>query len=446
MTPRRWPLTARLLAVTGAFVALALPLAGIALSTGFSVALTSGLDQRLQTLANVTGASLELDADGQPTLNRSLGDPRFEQVFSGWYWQVTDRSGRVWLTSRSLWDETLPVAHDAEAPSGHATVIGPRQEPLRLVRERIRIGGWPDPLFVTVAVPMAEVTGPATTFRWLVVGALVGLGVLLLALVAVQVRWGLAPLRRLRGALQEAEAGDRVSLPEDLPPDLARVAGAMNGVLERDRRLIERGRAAAGNLAHALKTPLAVLRAQAAQLTAPHDRVFEQEIVRIDTAVRHHLARASAAGSPAVAERIDLGAAARPVLDALSRMASRREIALELAVDDAARARVDPQDLQEMVGNLLENAVRWAETRVRVTLGVEAGQFRLCLDDDGPGMTPARREEALQRGRRLDQASVGEGSGLGLDIVRDLAELYRGDFTLVDSPLGGLRVEVTLPA
>ena len=170
---------------------------------------------------------------------------------------------------------------------------------------------------------------------------------------------------------------------------------------------------------------------------------MRDELGRIDQAVRHHLARASAAGGATLAGRVHLGEAIAPVVDGLARLAGRRGIALERDIDASLAVRMDPQDLQELVGNLLDNALRWAGRRVSLRVAGEVGGVRLSIEDDGPGMSAEQREAALARGARLDERR--SGSGLGLAIVEDLMTLYGGTLSLDDSPLGGLAAHVWLP-
>lgn len=228
-----------------------------------------------------------------------------------------------------------------------------------------------------------------------------------------------------------------------LPGELSEIAGAMNEVLERDRRLIERGRAAAGNLAHALKTPVSVLQTLADRLPDTQRDQMRQELARLDDAVRHHLARASAASGAKLAGRVRLSEVIAPVVEGLTRLAGRRGIVLERHIDESANVRMDPQDLQELAGNLLENALRWAESRVTLRVGAEEEGIGLHIEDDGPGMSPEQREAALARGARLDERR--SGSGLGLAIVEELVTLYGGRLALDRARLGGLKVDVWLP-
>ncbi|MBZ9540142.1 sensor histidine kinase [Modicisalibacter tunisiensis] len=439
--PAGWTLGQRLLAAALALVLVVLPLAGLGLAYNFRESATAAFDQRLSSLLQVVLADLGHDArNDRLTMTRSLGDARFERVFSGWYWQVTDRHDTA-LVSRSLWDQRLPVT-TVDGVSVR-DIRGPRGEPLRVIERDVRLPGWPRTLHVSVAVSREELDAEVARFEWLLGLSLLALGALLLGGLALQIRWGLAPLRRLHADLERVESGAGERLDTRLPGELSELAGAMNEVLERDRRLIERGRSAAGNLAHALKTPVSVLRTVSERLPEAQRRQVHDELGRIDEAVRHHLARASAAGGATLTGRVRVGEAIAPVVDGLARLAGRRGIALERDLDDALTVRMDPQDLQELVGNLLDNALRWANSRVRLSLHEAAGAAVLCIEDDGPGMTAEQRRAALARGARLDEHR--SGSGLGLAIVEDLMSLYGGSLSLETASLGGLAARVELP-
>ena len=440
---RRWSVAARLLAASWLLVILMLPAAGALLSWAFNASVTAAFDERLKAVLNVLTVAVRTDIDGRLDLARSIGDPRFEQVFSGWYWQVSDADGPI-LVSRSLWDERLPVPSSADSGATTATsVSGPRGHGLRIVRRDVQLPGYREPITLMVAGPVGELDGELAGFRRLLIVSLSGLGALLLVLPALQIRWGLAPLRQIGRHLKEVEVGRRKHLDDDLPRELGALARAMNAVLDRDRQLIERGRGAAGNLAHAIKTPLTVVKTLLAQVPAPQRERLASEVERIDEAVRHHLARASAAGTAAFAGQVHVAEALRPVTDGLARMGARRGVGLRVDIDPGLRVSVDPQDLQEMVGNLLENAMRWAETEVILRTLPSDSQLVILVEDDGPGMSEADRRAALDRGTRLDTER--SQSGLGLDIVQDLVSLYDGRLELGAAASGGLSVRVALP-
>lgn len=439
--PRNWPIASRLLVSALLLVLLVLPLAGSLLAWNFRTAVHSGFDDRLASLVNVVIAGIDYQpASNNLQMNRSLGDPRFDGAYSGWYWQVQTASGRT-LTSRSLWDQRLPLL-DAQ-PQVVGNVVGPRDQSLRLQQRRVHLPNLPEALTVAVAGDLAPIEAEVARFQRLLVLSLSGLGLLLLGLLAVQIHWGLAPLRRLEQDLRAVESGEAENLGENLPRELARLAGAVNQVLQRDRTLIERGRTAAGNLAHALKTPVAVLRTLSERLPPEQQAPVQTELRRLDEAVRHHLARASSAGPVALGKGTEVSAALAPVVEALEALAKRRNLVFEQQQSGLGRVRMDAQDLQELAGNLLENALHWANGRVWLSLEQTPHSLTLIVEDDGPGMSASDCEQALQRGTRLDESRP--GSGLGLAIVRELAELYNGEVTLARSSLGGLEAQVVLP-
>ena len=439
---KRWGIARRMMVSALVLILLVLPIAGGLLAWNFREAVNASFNNRLDSLLNVVIAGVAYDLPNDAlVLERRLGDRRFERVFSGWYWQVSDGAERV-ITSRSLWDQRLPVVGGSQIVYRHFT--GPRGQSLRMAARTIQIPSMPDPLYVSVAADLTEVRAEVARFHRLLIASLATLGVLLLILIGLQIRWGLDPMRRVEKSLKNVEAGRQNSLETDLPEELARLARAINLVLERDQTLIERGRSAAGNLAHALKTPLSVLGTLSEQLPATQQQAFRAELQRLNGAVRHHLSRASAAGPVGLGRKTDLAEALTPVFAALEALALRRGIQFEKDLELAGPARYEQQDIQEIVGNLLENAVKWAEKRVELAVEQSPDRLVIVVEDDGPGMSEAQCAEALSRGARLDEER--SGSGLGLSIVNDLIRIYGGTLTLTRSGLGGLRANVELPA
>ncbi|MBK1885037.1 MULTISPECIES: sensor histidine kinase [Marinobacter] len=438
---RRLPIATRMLASALVLTVLILPAAGALLSWNFREAVNTAFNERLESLLNVVIAGVSYDVR-QDTLvtNRQLGDSRFDRVFSGWYWQVRDEGERV-LTSRSLWDQRLAISH--EPGMAFRTIIGPRDKQLRLLERDIRLPNLDEVLHVQVAASLDEVEAQVARFQTLLWLSLATLGGLLIVLTGLQIRWGLAPLRRIEQSLKAVEQGRQPAIETNLPRELARLADAINTVLDRDQRLMERGRTAAGNLAHALKTPVAVLGTLAERLPQEQQQAMAAELKRLDEAVRHHLARASAAGPVALGAEQELIVVLKPVVEGVRRLAGRRGLEFHSELNSGLRVRIDAQDLQEIVGNLLENAINWAKSFINLTGTVEGGWLVLSVSDDGPGMSPETRQQALSRGGKLDEAK--SGSGLGLSIVTELVELHGGELRLDDSPEGGLRAEVILP-
>lgn len=430
-----------MLVVSLVLVVVVLPLAGVVLAYNFRSAVISAFDERLEALSNVVLASANYDPIADTlTLNRELGDPRFDRVFSGWYWQITDGQNRL-LTSRSLWDQQLEINNQPGLT--YRAVSGPNGRPARLSERDVRLPGLPVTLHVSVAGEIDEIEAEVAEFQRLLWLSLLVLGSLLLLAVWLQLRWGLEPLRRVQKSLEAVQRGQENKLDTDLPSELRPLAGTINAVLEQDQRFIERGRAAAGNLAHALKTPVSVISTLSEQLPSDQARALRREVKRLDLAVRHHLARASAAGTVAVGRSHDVMVVLDPVLTGIARLAGRRALRFTAPAGRVVTTRVDPQDLQEIVGNVLENAIKWARSEVIMTVDADNDGLLLRIQDDGPGMSDAQIHTALDRGVKLDETTP--GSGLGLSIVSDLAKLYGGHVSLTRWQDGGLTVEIRLP-
>ena len=438
---RKLPIASCMLATSLILVVLVIPVAGLLLSYNLREAVNTAFDERLESLLNVVLAGIEYDQQTDTlALNQRLGDARFDQGFSGWYWQISDNASRV-LTSRSLWDQRLPLTAGPQLQ--YSTISGPNGETLRKLERDVRLPRLPVTLHVAVAADLSEVDAALARFEQLLWLSLVSLGILLLLGIWCQLHWGLEPLRRIRSNLQAVEKGDCERLDTDLPEELNNLATAINTVLERDRQLMSRARTAAGNLAHAIKTPVSVMMTTTEQLPASQRETMVSELKRLNEAVRHHLARASAAGPVVLRPRVTLSVALEPVLNGISRLAERKNIAFQKPEVPPLQLQIDAQDLQEIVGNLLENALHWAKSTVVMAIFSEADNLLLSIMDDGPGMSSQSRDEALQRGGRLDEQR--SGSGLGLAIVSELIQLYDGQLQLKPSPMGGLLVTVCLP-
>lgn len=410
----------------------------------------------LRTHLDQLTANLVLGKVGAPELSAPLSDPRLSRPYSGLYWQVdriatsTAPAAPGVLRSRSLWDYVLDVPHDA-LPGGQLhqhRLPGPRGTWLQSIERAIHPADRPDEaLRLIVAADERAMVEPVQRFRgalWLALG-LLAIG--LTAAAVMQVVVGLAPLARLQRELSAVREGKTRLMSGSFPAEVKPLVDEFNSVLEQNAEIVERSRTAAGNLAHALKTPLTVL-ANAAR--AEHDGELA-ELVRAQVEIArqqvdYHLKRARSA---AAARLPGARTAIPPVVDGLVR-AMRRIHAdrhLELAVapmQDGLAFRGEAQDLQEMLGNLLDNACKWALRRVEVGAKYEGGRLAITIDDDGKGIARERRQEILGRGARADEQV--EGSGLGLAIVDELARLYAGEVRLDDSPLGGARAILLLPA
>lgn len=482
----RTSLRARLLALTLAGLAVALTLSGWALTGLFRQHVERQAEAMLRLQLDQLTARLDADATGAPVLDASaLADPRWSRPYAGLYWQLDTPTRHGVLRSRSLWDATLQLpadAADATAADGavHRHVIaGPREAELLVLERTVVADGADDTAAaprwrLIVAADRAETAAALRPF----VGALAAsLGVLglLLALAAVgQVAVGLAPLRGLQRALAALRAGQATRLVEaspkqPFPAEVLPLIDDFNHVLDRQEQGVARARSQAGNLAHAVKTPLAALALLADELRAddrPTDlpqadahgpaagldparraalaRDIAEQVATARRQVDWHLARARTA---ALGRQPGLRTPVAPLLDALVRVLARVHAARELQIDwDAADELAflgEAQDLQELLGNLVDNACKWARRRVVIEASAVDGRLQLSVDDDGPGLDAAQRQAVLERGVRADEQVPGHG--LGLAIVRETVTLYGGTLALEPSRLGGLRVGVTLP-
>ncbi len=377
-------------------------------------------------------------------LSRALEDPRFTQPYSGWYWQIGD-ADNVLLSSRSLWDETLPATDPADSATTAYPLIGPLDQHLRAMARWITLPGGEEPFLFLVAGDAAEVEQEIESFNTTLVWSLGMLGFVLVLAVLIQVIFGLMPLRRLQRQVAAIRAGRAQHLHGSFPSEIEPLAVELNALLDHNSEVIERARTHVGNLAHALKTPLAVLTNEAATADHPIGEQVKRQAELMRRHVDHYLVRARAAGAGRVlGVRTDVAAVADDLRRTLLRIHRDREIDITLHIPSGTAFRGERQDLEEILGNLMDNACKWARRRVNVAAQVEGRRLEVTVDDDGRGLSPKDRSAVLPRGTRLDESVP--GSGLGLSIVRDLAGLYGGELVLDAAPLGGLRAIVRLPA
>lgn len=447
---QRGNLRFRLLAGAAVWIVVALVIAGIGLSHLFEAAVGRRLVDELINHLNQLTAALEVDSTGRPVLVGTLSDPRFRQPYGGLYWQVSSPAGAL-LRSRSLWDVTLDLPSDTLNPTRvhEHELPGPRGSRLLVVERRLQQAEHPGgSLRVAVGVDQAQVAKAVRGFDQALVVSLGLLAVALLSAAVVQVWIGLRPLAGLRGGLADIRAGRSRHLDGRFPNEVQPLVDDLNNLLAHDAALIERARAQAGNLAHGLKTSLTVLLTESDQLRARGEAEsatqLRAEVMRIGRHVDHHLARARAAGARDLpGMTCNVQACVAPLLAMFRRLQFERGIEIVNRVDGVHCFRGEAQDLEDMLGNLIDNACKWAKRRVQVTSRAEGGRLVICVDDDGPGLSPAQREEVFARGRRLDETVP--GSGLGLTITREIAELYGGAVELDRAPLGGLRACLRLP-
>jgi signal transduction histidine kinase len=438
--------TRRLALAAALWVAVGLGLTGLHVSRILEEQIVEAADARIGGLMDAVVAATIFDPTAGPRLARAVSEPEFDRPLSGHYWQLTG-PGDVVVTSRSLWDSRLPAASlTSEGPPVSRNVEGPRGEKLRMLERRVQIEGRRGavvPVVVQVAVSREPVEEEITTLRRGLVLAFVGLGAGLVAVVALLVVWGLRPLRRTQEEIAEVRAGKREHMDVVAPAEIAPLVQEIEALIEQNRATVDRARTHVGNLAHALKTPIAVLRNA---LEAGDMLAARSQAQTLERLVQHHLrrARAGALAGSAGAESAPF-AAAGALAAALRRLHAARGITIAVTGSEWVRVRADPQDLTEMLGNLMENACKYGRGRVQVRIASGApGRAVIEVEDDGTGLAEGEDGAVLLRGVRLDEAKP--GSGLGLAIVTDLADLYGGHLTLEPGQaLGGLRARLDLP-
>jgi signal transduction histidine kinase len=458
----RLPMRANSLAVrlflwATAWTVVILIITGVALSTLYRHAVERAFDRRLDVYLRTLVADVASPEESGDKFPQSIGEPLFELPLSGWYWQVTrlDTKTPEVHSSRSLWDSNLPrlppdkSSADSEYRQGYAP--GPEDQDLRLVERNIDLG-TDGRYLIAVAGDAAEIDDETHSFDRAIVITFTALTMALLLTTALQVRFGLAPLARISESLAAIRSGRAERLQGEFPVEIAPLARETNALIDANREIVERARTHVGNLAHALKTPLSVIVNEAsARGGDPFAlKMLEQTDIMRDQVARQLERARLVARSGVVGTVVDVP----PVVTALARTMEKlhrdREIAIDVDVPEHARFRGEQQDLEEMVGNLVDNGCKWAQSRVAIEVltdqaatGDGRGRVRIIVDDDGPGLSPAQREQVALRGQRLDETKP--GSGLGLSIVVELAGLYGGVLTLGTAPIGGLRAELALP-
>ena len=452
-------LALRLFLSATAWAVVILLITGIVLSSLYRQAVERAFDRRLGVYLRTLVADVASPEEAGEKFPQSLGEPLFELPLSGWYWQVTrlDPGKTEVRSSRSLWDGGLPHLQDygiAAGPDGsrEGYVSGAEDQRLRLVERNIDLGDEGH-FLVAVAGDAAEISDETRSFDQALIITFSILAVVLLLTTMFQVRFGLAPLKRITDSLAAIRAGSAERLAGKFPEEIAPLARETNALIEANKEIVERARTHVGNLAHALKTPLSVMVNEA---TAHGDEPFAKKILEqadiMRDQVARHLERARLAARLTVVGSVTEVA---PVVTALARTMEKihrdKSLAIEVHADEQAQFHGERPDLEEMIGNLVDNACKWASSRVVIEVVRERPDplserqvVRTIVDDDGRGLSPSEREQVAKRGQRLDQTKP--GSGLGLSIVVELAALYGGSLTLGTAPVGGVRAELVLPA
>ena len=439
---KRASLYRRLLVGAAIFIVVALIYTGFVLNFVLFRFVQGQVDGRLDTQIVFLASMLKADGDKIALAGEADGPP-FDRPARGWYWQVIGPANT--LRSHALLDQTLGIPEFHRPPREFHPVPGdapgPYGQTLHFRIQNLQVGEMPITIIATA--PRAAIVDPLRDAMRTLVLSLVVLGIALIVAILLQVRLGLRPLERLRQAIVEVRAGKRERVPPEQPREIQPLTTELNALLDQNAENLERARRHVANLAHGLKTPLATL-AIASSRTDPSGQL-QALVALMERRIRHHLGRARAAAlSGPVRTRTPVGSRLVDIADALTKIYAERNITVTQTVVSDLDAACEQQDFDEMAGNILDNAFKFARSRVDVTARLEDGRWiGIAIEDDGPGLRADQRDQVLRPGERLDEATP--GFGFGLPIARELAELYGGSIELSAADKGGLRVTLKLP-
>ena len=444
----------RLIGAATLVILIALQVAGGALLVVFERNLTRQVDLELVASFEQLATHIKSAGNGEIELVNEPADPRFRQPLAGRYWMIMS-GGKIILRSRSLWDADLIVGPAPLAKDGarFQRIAGPdKQQLYGAVRTIILEPETPDDreieLVIVTAMDLAEVDELKRHFQDDVVMALGCLAFLLIAATWVQVKVGLQPLEALRSGLARIREGDIRRLSADVPKEVEPLVAETNRLLDEQDRAIEKARSRAGDLAHGLKTPLTALTILAQHLREEGRSQSAEEIdihlKSLTTHVERELARSRIAARAGVSRRAQLKPLLARVVHTISRLPKSADLDWSVQCPQFVTAIIDETDLAEVLGNVLDNARKWAANRVSVEVAVTNSIVSMVVSDDGPGIAESNHASVLRRGIRLDESKPGHG--LGFSIANEIVEAYRGEIALAKSCWGGLAVQITLPA
>lgn len=427
------------------WVSIATVIAGLVISNLYRTHLTQQFHDELDIhLVELVRLS-ETDREGNPTLDRPLSDPRFQMIGSGFYWQI-EREGFRTLKSATLGDQSL-AGHLSISPLEQWDWIeGPNGEVLQCGISAPSRDGDP-PLRFTIAAEKRLLEEIVATFNRDLAVSLVVFASLMLIGATLQTTYGLRPAQRIADDIESLRRGVMSRLPSEAPEEFSGIITRLNALLDSQSTLVQRARVETGNLAHGLRTPLALISDEADQLArnghVEAGQFIQTQCRKISRQVNYHMMRARAAGTRMTGFAAHIQGVVQNIVGAMQRLHASRNLAFIVDIADDLTVNCDEGDLAEILSNLLDNACKWAQGRIKITARHADGGIILTVADDGPGIAGDLRDKVFDVGARLDEGKA--GSGLGLAIARDLARLYGGDLELENAPEGGLLARLRLP-
>jgi signal transduction histidine kinase len=441
----------RLLGYATAIVAVALLVTGFGLASLFERFAERRTGHELDVYLSQIAGGLRFDDAGEVTLTHYPADPRFTKVFGGLYWQVSKAGEDVVLRSRSLWDAELILPEDALRPGQtHThTELGPTQTDVLIHETAVVVPTKQgnQQMRIAVAVDANDLMVQVDEFNDDMMLGLGVLGVVLLVGFAVQIREGLKPMQALRENIAQIRNGEAKRLKGPVPAEVAPLVDEVNALLELQEQDMIRARDRAADLAHGLKTPLTALASDVLVLREKGETDLAASIEDLAAKMRRHMDREMVRARHRhgrYAQAVVLQPALQAIVRTLERMPQGRTLQFIQQDSGDLGVAMDPDDLNDVFGNLLENAVRFARSKICIGITQQEGRVQICIEDDGEGLSPEQIDLVTQRGKRLD--TQGAGAGLGLAIVCDIVEANDGKIRFDSSPMGGLRITVDVKA
>ncbi|MGR5131954.1 ATP-binding protein [Vibrio alfacsensis] len=434
-TLKRLSIKSRLVLAAVVWLTAMILAAGVTIPTQVYHYMVDETRAQLNIFMDEIAAQLEVNNNGKLSLTSQLSDPRFNRPYSGLYWSASTETSLE--RSRSLWDKKI------EYKGLDKDAFGARDEKLITLKKTLYLPDYDGPIDVIIGIDEEPIEGTIQSLTgrlWIILGLLFA-GVL--AVILLQIAWSLSPLTKLQRELGELKSGHKKGLEEEYPKEISPLIADLNALLFHYQELLERARNHAGNLSHALKTPLSVLKNEVQNLTPEEQKRLNPPIAQIQQHIDYHLGRARMAGSMNIlsvrsspSERVDV------ISMAFDKVYAHREISLINELDSELSVAVEKTDLDEMLGNLLENSYKWANCIIRVHATQDKNNIYIMIEDDGPGIPREQLNQVTKRGYRLDETTP--GSGLGLNIVSEMAHSYRGQLSLEESKIGGLKATLIL--
>jgi len=441
----RKSLTIRIISLSIVWIAVTLLATAFILDFLYQDHIEEHYDAHVFTHLEELIAAVETGPDGSFQMNGQPTDPRFYRLNSGWYWMV-HKNDKLLEKSASLGESTLDLS-GLRAVENHAvqTVIGPTGGVLRAHVMQVNYPGGTGSLLFVATAPETQIVHDVGDFFVHILSSFLVLGIGLSLAVVIQVRLALTPLKAVRSEIGDVKEGKLDRLSENFPSDVQPLVNELNNLLDHNAILLKRARNQLGDLAHAVKNPLTVIRNEARNMASERGQIILDQSHVMASSIDHCLSRARIFGKKdIIGYRTGVKAVVDDLVYAVERIYHDRGIKIQQSTSGGCCFRGEAQDIEEMAGNLIDNACKWATSQVVIQCKSENDHLSLSVEDDGPGISEENLELVMQRGRRLDESKPGNGHGLG--IVKDIADLYGGSLKLDRSPLGGLRAELDLPA